>query len=179
MVGGRGCVEKSGGDYLVTVAWQGMTPDLGAACVGGLRRKQLQLGSTACVNDLCRRTVTTLVRIATLNSYEPSTAHLTTGAAPHSRQPGFTLVELMISMVIGLFIVLALLTLLINVNRNNSELTKTNRVIENGRFALQLLETDVSHAVSGAATCRSSTILRSPPLPTGRAGRGAGSLPAA
>lgn len=61
-------------------------------------------------------------------------------------QVGFTLVELMISLVIGLFIVLALITLLINVNRNNSELTKTNRVIENGRFALQLLQADVSHA---------------------------------
>ena len=62
------------------------------------------------------------------------------------RQAGFTLVELMISLVIGLFIVLALVTLLINVNRNNSELTKTNRVIENGRIALQLLQEDVSHA---------------------------------
>ncbi|MEO8654819.1 MAG: PilW family protein [Ramlibacter sp.] len=61
------------------------------------------------------------------------------------RQSGFTLVELMISMVIGLFIVLALLTLLINVNRNNSEMTKSNRVIENGRFTLQMLEADVSH----------------------------------
>lgn len=60
-------------------------------------------------------------------------------------QAGFTLVELMVSMVIGLFIVLALLTLLINVNRNNSEMTKTNRVIENGRFALQILEADVAH----------------------------------
>lgn len=59
---------------------------------------------------------------------------------------GFTLVELMISMVIGLFIVLALLTLLINVNRNNSEMTKSNLVIENGRFALQVMEADVSHA---------------------------------
>jgi len=62
------------------------------------------------------------------------------------RQSGFTLVELMISMAIGMFIVLALFTLLINVNRNNSEMTKSNRVIENGRFALQLLEADVSHA---------------------------------
>ena len=61
-------------------------------------------------------------------------------------QKGFTLVELMISMVIGLLIVLALLTMLVNVNRNNSEMTKTNRVIENGRFALQLLQADVSHA---------------------------------
>ena len=61
-------------------------------------------------------------------------------------QSGFTLVELMISMVLGLFIVLALLTLLINVNRNNSEMTKSNRMIENGRFTLQLLEADLSHA---------------------------------
>lgn len=59
---------------------------------------------------------------------------------------GFTLVELMVSMAIGLLIVLALITLLININRNNSEMTKTNRVIENGRFALQLLEANISHA---------------------------------
>lgn len=61
-------------------------------------------------------------------------------------QSGFTLIELMVSMVIGLLIVLALITLLINVNRNNSEMSKTNRVIENGRFALQLLQADISHA---------------------------------
>lgn len=61
-------------------------------------------------------------------------------------QNGFTLVELMVSMVIGLLIILALITLLVNVNRNNTEMTKTNRMIENGRFALQLLEADISHA---------------------------------
>lgn len=66
--------------------------------------------------------------------------------SPVWMQTGFTLIELMISMVIGLLIVLALLTLLINVNRNNSELTKTNRIIENGRFAQQLLEADLAHA---------------------------------
>jgi len=61
-------------------------------------------------------------------------------------QAGFTLIELMISLTIGLFIVISLLTLLISVNRSNGELTRTNRLIENGRFALQLLEADVSHA---------------------------------
>jgi type IV pilus assembly protein PilW len=76
----------------------------------------------------------------------PTRSLQTRGALARARQGGFTLVELMISMVLGLFIVLALLTLLINVNRNNGELSKANRVIENGRFALQLLETDVSHA---------------------------------
>jgi type IV pilus assembly protein PilW len=61
-------------------------------------------------------------------------------------QHGFTLVELMISLTLGLLIILALVTMLINVNRNNTELSKTNRVIENGRFSLQLLTADVSHA---------------------------------
>lgn len=64
----------------------------------------------------------------------------------HMLQAGFTLVELMVSMVIGLLIVLALVTLLINVNRNNSEMSKTNRQIENGRFAMQLLQSDLVHA---------------------------------
>lgn len=62
------------------------------------------------------------------------------------RQSGFTLIELMISMVIGLLILLALITLLVNVSRNNSEMSKTNRIIENGRFALQILQADISHA---------------------------------
>ena len=55
MVGARACVENIGADeYLVTVAWQGMAP-LSAPPAG-----------TACVDDLCRRVVTTVVRIATL-----------------------------------------------------------------------------------------------------------------
>src|SRR3982750_886238 len=62
------------------------------------------------------------------------------------RQRGFTLIELMVSVAIGMVIALALLMLLSNVNRNNAELARTNSVIENGRFSLQLLDADVSHA---------------------------------
>jgi type IV pilus assembly protein PilW len=61
-------------------------------------------------------------------------------------QRGLTLIELMIGITMSMLIVLALLTLLINVNRNNTEMTRTNSVIENGRFSLQLLEADLSHA---------------------------------
>jgi type IV pilus assembly protein PilW len=61
-------------------------------------------------------------------------------------QRGMTLVELMVSLAIGMVISLALLTLLINVNRNNAEMSRTNSVIENGRFSLQLLEGDLSHS---------------------------------
>jgi type IV pilus assembly protein PilV len=67
MVGGRGCIEKVGSDYLLTVAWQGLTPtSVPAASVAcGANSYNASAGSP-CVNDLCRRTVTTLVRIATL-----------------------------------------------------------------------------------------------------------------
>ncbi len=68
MVGGRGCVESLGsGQFLVTVAWQGLTPiaapPAGVAC--GANSYDGPTGST-CSNDRCRRVVTTIVRVATL-----------------------------------------------------------------------------------------------------------------
>lgn len=69
MVGGRGCVESlASGQYLVTVAWQGLTP-ISAPPTGVACGKDLYNGGTgsSCVNDLCRRYVTTIVRIATLS----------------------------------------------------------------------------------------------------------------
>jgi type IV pilus assembly protein PilV len=69
MIGARGCVETLGANsYLITVAWQGMTPTAapgaGVACGAGLYAGAP--GST-CTGDLCRRTVTTVLNIATLN----------------------------------------------------------------------------------------------------------------
>ena len=64
MVGGRGCVHKVGSEYMVTVAWQGLTPisapPTSVTCGSG------EYNSTVCTNDTCRRVVTTLVRIAAL-----------------------------------------------------------------------------------------------------------------
>lgn len=65
---------------------------------------------------------------------------------PAALQLGFTLIELMVALAIGLVIMLALITLLVNVSRNNAELSKSNQMIENGRFALQLFEADIAHA---------------------------------
>jgi type IV pilus assembly protein PilV len=72
LVGGRGCIELVGGDYMVTVAWQGFVPlaprPLGAggaypACGCG----SYGGGSTTnCADNTLRRYVTTLVRIPTL-----------------------------------------------------------------------------------------------------------------
>lgn len=61
-------------------------------------------------------------------------------------QRGFTLVELMVAMTISLVVLAALVSLFVNVSNGHRELEKMNGVIENGRFALQLLEDDVVHA---------------------------------
>ncbi len=60
-------------------------------------------------------------------------------------QRGFTLIELMIAIVLGMLIMVALTTLLVNITRNNSEMAKTNAQIENGRFSIQLLGGDIVH----------------------------------
>jgi type IV pilus assembly protein PilV len=67
MVGGRGCVEDLlNGQYLVTVAWQGLAPISAppdtVACGAG----DFEETGSVCEGDLCRRAVTTIVRIADL-----------------------------------------------------------------------------------------------------------------
>lgn len=66
MIGARGCVEQlPNNDYLVTVAWQGLlpltSPPDSVACGAG------SYDSGACTADRCRRTVTVVVHIASLN----------------------------------------------------------------------------------------------------------------
>ncbi|MGV6474506.1 PilW family protein [Azotobacter vinelandii] len=64
----------------------------------------------------------------------------------HCAQTGFSLIELMVASTIGLLIMTAVLTLFLNVSRTNDEMAKTNMLIENGRFAIQLLQNDIAHA---------------------------------
>lgn len=61
-------------------------------------------------------------------------------------QAGFTLVELMISMTLSLMVLVALVGMFVNISRSGTEMAKTNALIENGRFAVQLLEQDLVHA---------------------------------
>jgi len=66
MIGGRGCVESlPGGEYMLTVAWQGVVP-LAAPPAGIACGANLYNNTTNCAGDICRRVVTTIVRIATL-----------------------------------------------------------------------------------------------------------------
>lgn len=59
---------------------------------------------------------------------------------------GFTLIELMISMVISLLILTAMVGIFVNTSASHREMEKTNGLIENGRIAAQLLQEDLVHA---------------------------------
>jgi type IV pilus assembly protein PilW len=59
---------------------------------------------------------------------------------------GFGLIELMVSIVISLVIIAALVALFLGTSRNNREMATTSSMIENGRFAIQILEGDIVHA---------------------------------
>ncbi len=61
-------------------------------------------------------------------------------------QRGVSIIELMISITLGMLIMVALLALTLNLTRTNNEMAKANRQIENGRFAIQLLQNDIIHA---------------------------------
>ncbi|WP_304641604.1 PilW family protein [Pseudomonas sp.] len=62
------------------------------------------------------------------------------------KQKGFSLIELMIALTISLLIMAAILKLFLDISLSNDELAKTNAQIENGRFAIQLLQQDLMHA---------------------------------
>jgi type IV pilus assembly protein PilW len=58
-------------------------------------------------------------------------------------QLGLSLIELMISITIGLLILVSLSTLFINQSKSRAELDKSNRMIDNGRYALELLSNNL------------------------------------
>lgn len=69
MIGARGCIETIGTNrYMITVAWQGMSPLTAPPSSVACGANSYNTTGTACVNDLCRRTITTVVRIGNLDS---------------------------------------------------------------------------------------------------------------
>jgi type IV pilus assembly protein PilW len=59
---------------------------------------------------------------------------------------GFNLVELLIAMVLGLLITGSLITLYSDLTYNSGEMRKITQQIEGGRFAVQLLQKNLTHA---------------------------------
>jgi type IV pilus assembly protein PilW len=62
------------------------------------------------------------------------------------RQAGLSLLELMIAIAIGLFLLVGLVSVFATSNRNYLELSRSQQQIENGRFATTLLSDDVGLA---------------------------------
>ena len=59
---------------------------------------------------------------------------------------GFTLIELMVAIVLGLILLAALIALLVSTITSRNELDKTTRQIDNGRYALQVLSENIQLA---------------------------------
>lgn len=62
------------------------------------------------------------------------------------RQRGISLVELMVGLAIGMVVVAGMSVLFANNSRTRAETDKAGQKIENGRYALDLLRTDLQHA---------------------------------
>jgi type IV pilus assembly protein PilV len=68
MIGGRGCVEAlPGNEYMITVAWQGLGPISAPPASVTCGANAYDEAGSSCIADRCRRVVTTIVRIGTLN----------------------------------------------------------------------------------------------------------------
>jgi type IV pilus assembly protein PilW len=68
-----------------------------------------------------------------------------TGASERSPR-GYSLIELMVSMTIGLLILAGLTTIFANNSRTRAEIERAHQQTENGRYALQLLTDDLHNA---------------------------------
>ncbi|GAB6041032.1 PilW family protein [Endothiovibrio diazotrophicus] len=65
----------------------------------------------------------------------------------HPRHPaGFTLTEILVALAIGSLVLLGITSLFVNSSDSNRKLSLAGELIENGRFALDLLFDDVRHA---------------------------------
>lgn len=62
------------------------------------------------------------------------------------RSRGLSLIELMVSLTLGLFLIAGMLTLLARNSNTRSELDKAGRQFENGRYAAQRLSEDLHNA---------------------------------
>ena len=62
------------------------------------------------------------------------------------RQAGLSLIELMVAITIGLFLLVGLVSVFATSNQTYMDLGRASQQIENGRFAMQILGDDVAHA---------------------------------
>ncbi len=61
-------------------------------------------------------------------------------------QGGYTIIELMIAITLGLLLLAGLTTVFVQNNQSSNEIERVNQQAENGRYAMQLLTSDLSNA---------------------------------
>jgi type IV pilus assembly protein PilW len=64
----------------------------------------------------------------------------------HNRRLGFTLIEMMVGIALGLIVLAVLTAVFVGVSNNRRDMERTGRQIENGRFAIRLLADDIVNA---------------------------------
>lgn len=64
----------------------------------------------------------------------------------NARQRGYTLVELMVAITLGLLVVAGLVTVFVNNSQARNEIERSNQQIENGRYAMRLLADELRNA---------------------------------
>ncbi|HET8744145.1 MAG TPA: PilW family protein [Ramlibacter sp.] len=69
-----------------------------------------------------------------------------TAAPARRRSGGMTVIEMMVGIAAGMLIVAAMALLFANNSRTRTETERASRKIENGRYAMELLATDLEHA---------------------------------
>src|SRR6266511_4085427 len=67
---------------------------------------------------------------------------------PHNKHilGGFSLVELLVAMALGLVLLTLLAVVFANASRSQKEITLAAQQIENGRYAMDILSDDIHHA---------------------------------
>ncbi len=73
-------------------------------------------------------------------------AHTQSLTQSYRRGAGFSLIELMIAMTLGLILIAGMTSVVVNSSRSHAELDKSSRQVENGRYAIQALREDIRHA---------------------------------
>jgi type IV pilus assembly protein PilW len=61
-------------------------------------------------------------------------------------QSGFSLIELLVAMAIGLALLAILATVFANSSRSQQEITMSSQQVENGRYAIEILSDELNHA---------------------------------
>lgn len=72
--------------------------------------------------------------------------HATAPAIRHRGQGGFSLVEIMVAMVLGLILLAGITLLVTSASRSNRDVERAARRLENGRYAAETLADEIQHA---------------------------------